>query len=71
LAYCSLPRVVMMMENFGGMKIDRGNRNTRRTPAPAPLCPSQIPFDQARAVAVGSQQLTALAMARPMRDLLS
>jgi hypothetical protein len=24
---------------FGGMKIGRGNRSTRRKPAPAPLCP--------------------------------
>jgi hypothetical protein len=27
---------------FGGIKIDRGNRSTRRKPAPAPLCPPQI-----------------------------
>jgi hypothetical protein len=26
----------------GGMKIGRGNRSTRRKPAPAPLCPPQI-----------------------------
>jgi hypothetical protein len=48
---------------FGGMKIGRGNRSTRRKPAPAPLCPSQIPLDQTRsrtrAAAVGSQRLTA------------
>jgi hypothetical protein len=30
------------------MKIDRGNRSTRRKPAPAPLCPPQIPLDQTR-----------------------
>jgi hypothetical protein len=30
----------------GGMKIGRGNRSTRRKPAPAPLCPPQIPLDQ-------------------------
>jgi hypothetical protein len=30
---------------IGGMKIGRGNRSTRRKPAPAPLCPSQIPHD--------------------------
>jgi hypothetical protein len=29
----------------GGMKIGRGNRSTRRKPAPAPLCPPQIPYD--------------------------
>jgi hypothetical protein len=38
-------------------------------PAPAPLCPPQIPLDQTRdqtrAAAVGSQRLTAWAMARP------
>jgi hypothetical protein len=28
-------------ELFGGMKIGRGNRSTRRKPAPAPLCPPQ------------------------------
>jgi hypothetical protein len=31
---------------FGEMKIGRGNRSTRRKPAPAPLCPPQIPLDQ-------------------------
>jgi hypothetical protein len=30
---------------FGGMKIGRGNRSTRRKPVPAPLCPPQIPLD--------------------------
>jgi hypothetical protein len=30
---------------IGGMKIGRGNRNTRTKPAPAPLCPPQIPHD--------------------------
>jgi hypothetical protein len=28
-----------------GMKIGRGNRSTRRKPAPASLCPPQIPYD--------------------------
>jgi hypothetical protein len=54
---------------FGGMKIGKGNRSTRRKPAPAPLCPPQIPLDQTRdrtpAAAVGSQRLTTWAMARP------
>jgi hypothetical protein len=31
------------------MKIGRGNRSTRRKPAPAPVCPPQIPHDQTRA----------------------
>jgi hypothetical protein len=47
---------------FGGMKIGRGNRRTRREPAPAPLCPPQIPLDQTRdrtrAVAMGSHKST-------------
>jgi hypothetical protein len=54
----------------GGMKIGRGNRSTRRKPAPAPLCPPQISHDETRArnraAAVGSQRLTAWAMARPL-----
>jgi hypothetical protein len=54
---------------FDGMKIDRGNRSFRRKPAPFPLRPPQIPLDQTqartRATAVGSQRLTASAMARP------
>jgi hypothetical protein len=28
---------------LGGMMIGRGNRSTRRKPAPVPLCPSQTP----------------------------
>jgi hypothetical protein len=48
---------------FGGMKIGRGNRSTRRKPASAPLCPTQIPLDKTRArtraAVVGSQRLTA------------
>jgi hypothetical protein len=48
---------------IGGMEIGRGNRSTRRKPAPAPLCPPQIPHDQTRArtraAAVRSQRLTA------------
>jgi hypothetical protein len=53
----------------GGMRIGRGNRSTRRKPVPVPLCPPQIPhdltWDRTRAAAVGSQRLTAWAMARP------
>jgi hypothetical protein len=30
---------------IGGMKIGRGDRSTRRKPAPAPLCPPQISHD--------------------------
>jgi hypothetical protein len=60
---------------IGGMKIPRGNRSTRRKPAPAPLCPPQIPHDQTRvqtrAPSMGSQRLTAWAMARPILFQLS
>jgi hypothetical protein len=34
---------------FGGMKIGRGNQSARKKPAPALLCPPQIPLDQTRA----------------------
>jgi hypothetical protein len=47
---------------IGGVKIGRGKRSTRGKPAPAPLCPVQIPHDltraRTRAAAVGSQRLT-------------
>jgi hypothetical protein len=33
---------------FGGMKIGRGSQSIRRKPAPAPLCPPQIPLVQTR-----------------------
>jgi hypothetical protein len=50
---------------FCGMKIGRRDGSTLRKPAPATLCPPQIPLDQTRAAAVGSQRLTAWAMTRP------
>jgi hypothetical protein len=46
---------------IGGM-IGRGNRNPRRKPTPVPLFPPQTPHAariRIRAVAVGSQRLTA------------
>jgi hypothetical protein len=47
---------------FGGMKIGRGNRSTRRKPAPAPLCPTTNPTCQTwartRAAAVELPLLT-------------
>jgi hypothetical protein len=46
---------------IGGM-IGRGNRSTRRKPAPVPLCPPQTPHaarTRTRAASVGSQRLTA------------
>jgi hypothetical protein len=43
-------------EAVGGM-LDKGNRSTRRKPAPVPLCPPQIPHDltpaRTRSPAVG------------------
>jgi hypothetical protein len=32
-------------EEICGMNIGRGNRSTRIEPAPAPVCPPQIPHD--------------------------
>jgi hypothetical protein len=58
---------------ISGMKIGRGNRSTRRKPAPVSLCPPQIPHDQTRArtwvAAVGSQRLTASATVWPISHL--
>jgi hypothetical protein len=60
---------------FGGIKIGGGNRSTRRKPTPAPLCSAQIPLEQTRdrtrAAGVGSQRLTASAMARPSSATLT
>jgi hypothetical protein len=47
---------------IGGMMIGKGNRSTRRKPAPVPLCPPQTSYaarTRTRAAAVGSQRLTA------------
>jgi hypothetical protein len=53
---------------IGGMKIGRGNQSVRRKPIPLPLCPPWIPHyltrAWTRAAAMGSQWLTAWAMAR-------
>jgi hypothetical protein len=50
-----------------------GNRSTRREPAPVPLCPPKIPQDlswaRIQTAAVGSQQLTVWAMARPLIEI--
>jgi hypothetical protein len=55
---------------LGEMRIGRGNRSTRRKPAPVPLCPPQIPhdltWDRTQAATVGSWRLTAWAMAWPI-----
>jgi hypothetical protein len=52
-------------EAVGGMRIGRGNRSTRRKPAPVPLCPHDLTWDRTQVAAVGSRRLTAWAMARP------
>jgi hypothetical protein len=47
---------------IGGIIIGKGNRGTRRKPAPVLLCPPQTPQaarTRTRAAAVGSQRLTA------------
>jgi hypothetical protein len=51
-----------------GTKIGRGNQSTQSKPTPVPLCPPQIPYDQTQATAVGSQWLTARAMAQPTHN---
>jgi hypothetical protein len=53
---------------IGGMMTGRGNRSTRRKPAPASLSPPQTPHaarTRTRAAAVGSQRLAAWATALP------
>jgi hypothetical protein len=45
-----------------GMMIGKGNRSTRKKPAPVPLCPPQTPHaarTRARVAVVGSQPVTA------------
>jgi hypothetical protein len=57
---------------IGGI-IGKGNRSTRRKPAPMQLCPPQTPhaaWTQTRAAAVGSQRLTASATARPLLQVM-
>jgi hypothetical protein len=59
------PRMIDDDDDYGavGGMIGRGNRSTRRKPAPVPLPPPQIShdltWDRTRAAAVGSQRLTA------------
>jgi hypothetical protein len=58
---------------IGGI-IGRGNRSTRRKPAPVPLCitdPTCTARMGTRAPAVGSQRLTAWATARPLITIKS
>jgi hypothetical protein len=59
--------IVLAPGDYGDGEIDtlmigKGNRSTRRKPAPLPLCPPQTPHaarTRTRAAAVGSQRLTA------------
>jgi hypothetical protein len=66
-AYCASPGWLWWWRNWWNNW--QGNRSTRRKPAPVRLCPPQIPHaarTRTRAAAVGSQQLTAWATARPI-----
>jgi hypothetical protein len=62
------PRMIDEHLAFGGMRIGKENRSTRRKPAPVPHCPPQIShkltWARTRAPAIGSQRLTAWAMAQ-------
>jgi hypothetical protein len=51
LAYCTSPWqwMVMIVERLVKWIIIRGNRSTRRKPAPVPFYPPQIPHDMTRA----------------------
>jgi hypothetical protein len=55
-------RIINNYGAVGGMRIGRGNRSTRRKPAPVSFCSSQIPCylpsDRTRATAVGIRWLT-------------
>jgi hypothetical protein len=66
------PRVFMMMEKLVEWWLARKTEVLGEEPAPVPLCPPQTP-NAARtrtwAAAVGSQRLTALATARPIRTV--
>jgi hypothetical protein len=57
---------------IGGIKIGRVNRNTRRRPASAPLCPQQIPHDltrfRTRVSAVEKQRLAVSAIIRSWNE---
>jgi hypothetical protein len=72
LALLYEPRMTMNDDDECGAvegMLGRGNRSTRRKPAPVPLCPRQIPHEltraRTRAAAVGSQLLTTWATVRP------
>jgi hypothetical protein len=52
--------MVMIVEQLVERMSGKGNRNTRRKPAPGPLCPPQIPHDLIRAAAVGGWRPTSV-----------
>jgi hypothetical protein len=64
-----LPRAIVVMKNLVEWRLAGETEVLGENWAPVPLCPPQIPLDQTRArtlaAAVGSQRLTAGAMARP------
>jgi hypothetical protein len=68
LAYCTRSQMINDVDcaAIRGMRSGRGNRSTRRTPGPVPLCPPQTSYDltwaSSRAPAVGSRRLIAWAM---------
>jgi hypothetical protein len=73
---CLLYQPRMIDDDYGavgGMRIGKGKGSTGRKPARVPLCPPQIPhdltWDRTRTAEVGSQRLTAWAMARPTEQL--
>jgi hypothetical protein len=73
LACCTSPgwQMVMVVEQLVEWMSSRGNRSTRRKPAPAPVWPPHISHDftrfRTRTDAVGSLHLAAGATARPIK----
>jgi hypothetical protein len=57
----------------GGIRIGRGNRSSRRKPAPMPLCPPQIPHNmtwaRTRAAVLGSRGLAVAYISSYMIEL--
>jgi hypothetical protein len=76
--FCLLYQLQMIDDDCGAdgeMRIDRGNRRTRRKPALVPLCLPQISHDltrsRTRASVVRRRRLTAWTMARPFPEFIS
>jgi hypothetical protein len=72
MAYCTCPGWLWWGRNWWNEDWQGTPKYSEKT-SPAPLCPPQVPLDQTRArtraAAVGSQRLTAWAMARPCSGL--